>query len=131
MIAGTNDLRADLRLPLDATREPISASLQMIVLAARAAGVAVFDGVFNSLDDAEGFLREAEDGRRLGFDGKSLIHPNQIAPCHRAFAPSAAEVERAQALVEAFHGGAERFGNEMIERMHVEAAQRVLARADA
>jgi citrate lyase beta subunit len=131
LIAGTNDLRADLRLPLDATREPISASLQLIVLAARAAGVAVFDGVFNSLDDNEGFLREAEDGRRLGFDGKSLIHPNQIAPCHRAFAPSPAEVERARALVDAFHGGAERFGNEMIERMHVEAARRVLARAQS
>src|SRR5207247_1209628 len=54
LIAGTNDLRADLRLPLDATREPISASLQMIVLAARAAGIAAFDGVFNSLDDADG-----------------------------------------------------------------------------
>jgi citrate lyase beta subunit len=129
LIAGTNDLRADLRLPLDATREPISASLQMIVLAARAAGVATFDGVFNGLDDADGFAKEAEAGRRLGFDGKSLIHPSQIEPCHRAFAPSAAEVERARALVEAFHGGAERFGNEMIERMHVEAAQRVLDRA--
>jgi citrate lyase subunit beta/citryl-CoA lyase len=129
LIAGTNDLRADLRLPLDATREPISASLQMIVLAARAAGVAAYDGVFNRLDDPETFLKEAEEGRRLGFDGKSLIHPNQIEPCHRAFAPSAAEVERARALVEAFHGGAERFGNEMIERMHVEAAQRVLERS--
>jgi citrate lyase subunit beta/citryl-CoA lyase len=128
LIAGTNDLRADLRLPLDATREPISASLQMIVLAARAAGVAAFDGVFNNLEDADGFLREAEEGRRLGFDGKSIIHPNQIAPCRRAFGPSSTEVERARALVEAFHGGAERFGNEMIERMHVEAAQRVLAR---
>jgi citrate lyase beta subunit len=129
LIAGTNDLRADLRLPLDATREPISASLQMIVLAARAAGIAAFDGVFNSLDDADGFLKEAEDGRRLGFDGKSLIHPDQIALCHRAFAPAAAEVERAKALVAAFDGGAERFGNEMIERMHVEAAKRVLERA--
>jgi citrate lyase subunit beta/citryl-CoA lyase len=129
LIAGTNDLRADLRLPLNSTREPISASLQMIVLAARAAGVAAFDGVFNGLDDQDGFVREAEEGRRLGFDGKSLIHPNQIAPCHRAFAPGPAEVERARALVEAFHGGAERFGNEMIERMHVEAAQRVLERA--
>ena len=131
LIAGTNDLRADLKLPLDATREPISASLQMIILAARAAGVAVFDGVFNSLDDAEGFAKEATAGRRLGFDGKSLIHPDQIAPCHRAFAPSAAEIERAKALVAAFHGGAERFGNEMIERMHVEAAQRLLDRASA
>jgi len=129
LIAGTNDLRADLRLPLDATREPISASLQLIVLAARAAGVAVFDGVFNSLEDAAGFLPEAEESRRLGFDGKSLIHPNQIAPCHQAFAPSAAEVERAKSLVDAFRGGAERFGNEMIERMHVEAAQRVLDRS--
>lgn len=131
LIAGTNDLRSDLRLPLDATREPISASLQMIVLAARAAGVAAFDGVFNSLDDPEGFVSEAEEGRRLGFDGKSLIHPNQIEACHRAFSPTDAEVERAKALVEAFHGGAERFGNEMIERMHVEAAQRVLERAGA
>lgn len=129
LIAGTNDLRADLRLPLDATREPISASLQWIVLCARAAGIAVFDGVFNSLDDPEGFLAEARDGRRLGFDGKSLIHPNQIEPCHRAFAPADAEVERARALIQAFTGGAERFGDEMIERMHVEAAQRVLARA--
>ena len=129
LIAGTNDLRADLRLPLDATREPISVSLQMIVLAARAAGIAAFDGVFNNLDDAEGFLKEADDGRRLGFDGKSLIHPNQIAPCHQAFAPSPAEIERAKALVAAFSGGAERFGNEMIERMHVEAARRVLERA--
>jgi citrate lyase subunit beta/citryl-CoA lyase len=131
LIAGTNDLRADLRLPLGATREPISASLQLIVLAARAAGVAAFDGVFNKLEDSDGFLREAEEGRGLGFDGKSLIHPSQIAPCHRAFAPSAAEIDRARALVEAFRGGAERFGNEMIERMHVEAAQRVLARANA
>ena len=129
LIAGTNDLRADLRLPLQATREPISVALQTIVLAARAAGIAVFDGVFNSLDDTDGFVREAQDGRRLGFDGKSLIHPSQIEPCHRAFAPGEAEIERARALVEAFHGGAERFGNEMIERMHVEAAQRVLERA--
>jgi citrate lyase beta subunit len=128
LIAGTNDLRADLRLPLDATREPIYASLQLIVLAARASGVAVFDGVFNNLEDGAGFLEEADDGRRLGFDGKSLIHPNQIEPCHRAFAPTDAEVERARALVEAFQGGAERFGSEMIERMHIEAAQRVLNR---
>jgi len=129
LIAGTNDLRSDLRLPLNATREPISASLQMIVLAARASGIAVFDGVFNRLDDADGFIAEAEDGRRLGFDGKSLIHPNQIEPCHRAFAPSENELERARKLVDAFQGGAERFEDEMIERMHVEAAQRVLERA--
>jgi citrate lyase subunit beta/citryl-CoA lyase len=131
LIAGTNDLRSDLRLPLDATREPISVSLQMIVLAARAAGVAAFDGVFNGLDDPSGFLNEAEEGRRLGFDGKSLIHPNQIEPCHRAFAPSEVELDRARRLVDAFQGGAGRLDDEMIERMHVEAAQRVLQRAGA
>ena len=129
LIAGTNDLRADLRLPLDASREPISTSLQLIVLAARAAEIPCFDGVFNDLEDSQGFEREADDGRRLGFDGKSLIHPNQIAACRRAFAPTAAELERAKALVEAFRGGADRFGNEMIERMHIEAAQRLLERA--
>ena len=131
LIAGTNDLRSDLRLPLDATRAPISTALQLIVLAARAVAVPVFDGVFNRLDDPQGFLAEAEDGRRLGFDGKSLVHPSQIEPCHRAFAPSDVEIERARRLVEAFSGGAERFDNEMIERMHVEAARRVLARADS
>ena len=129
LIAGTNDLRADLRLPPDATREPISAALQMIVLAARASAIAVFDGVFNGLDDPQGFLAEAREGRSLGFDGKSLIHPNQVAPCHQAFAPDKAEVERAHALVDAFNGGAERFGNAMIERMHVEQARRLLQRA--
>ena len=129
LVAGTNDLRADLHLPLDATREPISASLQMIVLAARAAGIAAFDGVFNRLDDIDGFAAEAEEGRRLGFDGKTLIHPSQVAPCNRAFGPGEAEIERARALIAAYRGGAERFGNEMIERMHVEAAERVLERA--
>jgi citrate lyase subunit beta/citryl-CoA lyase len=128
LIAGTNDLRADLRLPPDAGRDPISASLQLIVLAARAAGIAVFDGVYNVLDDLDGFAREAEEGRRLGFDGKSLIHPSQIEPCHRAFAPTDPELERARRLVAAFNGGAERFDNQMIERMHVEQAEMLLAR---
>ncbi len=131
LIAGTNDLRADLRLPLDANREPIATALQMIVLAARAAGVPVFDGVFNQLTDAQAFASECREGRMLGFDGKSLIHPDQIEPCNRLFAPGAEEIGRAQKLVEAFDGGAERFGDEMIERMHVEAARRVLARAGA
>ena len=129
LIAGTNDLRADLHLPLDSTREPISASLQWIVLAARAAGIAVFDGVYNKLTDLDGLAAECAEGRRLGFDGKSLIHPDQIETCNRAFAPGEAEVARAKHLVEAFSGGAERFEDAMIERMHVDAAQRVLARA--
>jgi len=128
LIAGTNDLRSSLHLQLDAGRSGISASLQLIVLAARAAGIAVFDGVYNKLDDLDGFAAEAAEGRALGFDGKSLIHPSQIEPCHRAFAPSEAELDRARRLVEAFNGGAERFDNEMIERMHVAQAERLLAR---
>ena len=129
LIAGTNDLRADLRLSLGATREPISASLQLIILAARAAGVPAFDGVFNALKDPNGFAAEAGEGRQFGFDGKSLIHPDQIEPCNRAFGPSDEEVDRARKLVDAFGGGAERFDDQMIERMHVEAARRVLDRA--
>ena len=128
LIAGTNDLAADLRLPQGAGRVPLQMALQSIVLAARARGVAVFDGVYNQLDDVKGFAAEAVEGRKLGFDGKSLIHPSQIAPCHDAFAPTPEEVERAERLVAAATGGAERFEGEMIERMHVESAERLLAR---
>src|SRR5688500_3257997 len=129
LIAGTNDLAADLRLPPDAGREPLQMALQSIILAARAAGIAVFDGVFNSLKDLVGFLAQAAEGRRLGFDGKSLIHPDQVEPCHRAFTPSEAEIDRARRLVDAFHGGTQRFGDQMIERMPGEAAQRLLERS--
>jgi citrate lyase subunit beta/citryl-CoA lyase len=129
LIAGTNDLSADLRLPAGAGRPPLQMALQTVVVSARAAGIAAFDGVYNQLTDLEGFGAEAEEGRRLGFDGKSLIHPDQIDPCNRAFGPTDAEVERARKLVEAFSGGAERFEDQMIERMHVEAARRTLERA--
>jgi citrate lyase subunit beta/citryl-CoA lyase len=129
LIAGTNDLAADLRLPRGAGRATLQMALQSIVLAARAAGIAVFDGVFNRLDDDQGFAAEAAEGRRLGFDGKSLIHPSQIASCHAAFAPSEEEVGRAKRLIAAATGGAERFEGEMVETMHVEAAKRLLARA--
>jgi citrate lyase beta subunit len=127
--AGTNDLSADLQLPAGAGRQPLQTALQTIVLAARAAGVAVFDGVFNDLDDLDSFAAECAEGRRLGFGGKSLIHPKQIAPCNAAFSPTADEIARARRLVEAFSGGAERFEGAMIERMHVESARRVLDRA--
>ena len=128
LIAGTNDLSADLRLPPVAGRRPLHMALQMIVLAARAAGIAVFDGVFNGLEDEEGFLAEAKEGRDHGFDGKSLIHPKQVALCHQAFAPSVEEIARAERLVAAASGGAERFEGQMIERMHVDAAKRLLER---
>lgn len=129
LIAGTNDLAADLHLPPGAGRGPLQMALQTIVLASRASGVLCFDGVFNALDDADGLQSECEESRRLGFDGKSLIHPNQIAACHSAFAPSQQDVERAQRLISAASGGAERFDGQMIERMHVEQARLLLERA--
>ena len=129
LIAGTNDLSADLHLPPGAGRGPLMMALQSIVLAGRAAGVPVFDGVFNTLDDPDGMLAQAQEGYWLGFDGKSLIHPGQIDACHRAFAPSEEQIERARRLIAAASGGAERFEGQMIERMHVEAAHRLLARA--
>jgi citrate lyase subunit beta/citryl-CoA lyase len=127
LIAGTNDLSATLRLPAGAGRAPLQTALQTIVLAARAAGRPCFDGVFNKLDDLAGFEAEAAEGRRLGFDGKTLIHPDQIAPCKAAFAPTSQELARAERLIAAVSGGAQRFEGEMIERMHVEAAERLLA----
>jgi citrate lyase beta subunit len=131
IIAGTNDLRAELGIATGADRSAIAMALQWIVLAARAAGIPAFDGVFNALRDEAGMSAQAREGRAFGFAGKSLIHPDQIAPCHAAFVPTDAEIQRARRLVEAFDGGAGRFEDEMIERMHVEAARRVLARAGA
>ncbi len=127
LIVGTNDLSYELRLP-GFDRSAVSASLQLAVLAARAAGIAVFDGVYNQIDDASGLETQAREGRALGFDGKSLIHPDQIAACRAAFAPTEREIARAERLVAAATGGAERFEGAMIEEMHVEAARRLLAR---
>ena len=128
LIVGTNDLAADLRLP-SVDRSAMSYALQATLLAARAARIAVFDGVFNRLDDPAGFAAEAAASRALGFDGKSLIHPDQIAPCHAAFAPSADELARAERLIAAATDGAERFEGEMVEAMHVALAQRLIERA--
>jgi len=131
LIAGTNDLAADLGLRPGGDRAALVTALQTILLAARAAGVAAFDGVYNRLDDPDGFAAQCEEGRSYGFDGKSLIHPSQIEPANRLFGPGEEEVEAARRLVAAATGGAERFEGEMIERMHVEQARRVLARARA
>jgi (3S)-malyl-CoA thioesterase len=131
LIAGTNDLSADLGLPRGGPRQALHTALQMTVLAARAAGVAVFDGVYNKLDDAEGFEAECEEGRAFGFDGKSLIHPSQIQAANRVFSASPEEIEAARRLIASATGGAERHEGEMIERMHVEQACALLAKARA
>ena len=128
LIVGTNDLAADLRLPAGAGRGPLQYALQSVLLAARAAGIPAFDGVFNRLDDPAGLAAECAESRRLGFDGKTLIHPDQIAPCLAAFAPSDEEIDRARRLVAAATGGAERFEGAMIETMHVDVATRLLSR---
>lgn len=129
LIAGTNDLSADLGLRPGHARPVLTTALQMTILAARAAGIAAFDGVYNRLDDPEGLEAECREGRSFGFDGKSLIHPNQIETANRRFGPSADEVEAAKRLIEAATGGAERYEGEMIESMHVAQARFVLARA--
>lgn len=129
LMVGTNDLAASLRLPPGAGRASMSHALQAVVLAARAAGGWAIDGVYNALNDAAGFSRECSEGRMLGFDGKSLIHPDQVAIANTAFSPSAAEVADANAIITAARGGAERFQDRMIEDMHVEMARRVLQRA--
>ncbi|CAN5394032.1 CoA ester lyase [soil metagenome] len=129
LIAGTNDLRATLKLPATAPRASLSLALQAIVLAARAEGAWALDGVFNLLDDPAGLEAECVEGRGLGFDGKTLIHPNQVEIATRAFSPTEAELEEARALVAAANGGAERFRDRMIEAMHVDQAKALLARA--
>jgi citrate lyase subunit beta/citryl-CoA lyase len=131
LIVGTNDLAAELRLPPGKDRTGLSFALQTIVMAARAAGGIALDGVYNLLDDPEGLAAQCEEGRRLGFDGKTVIHPSQIDIANRAFGSSESELEDARALIEAQSGGAERFRGRMIEAMHVREAERLLARAGA
>ncbi|MEO5578810.1 MAG: CoA ester lyase [Sphingomicrobium sp.] len=126
LIVGTNDLANSLRLPT-IDRSAMGMALQAAILAARAAGIAVFDGVYNRLDDPDGLAAECNAGRLLGFDGKSLIHPDQIATCQAAFAPTTTEIARAERLIAAATGGAERFEGAMIEDMHVDSARRLLA----
>ena len=130
LFAGTNDLAHVLSIDLSHGRAGLSAALQMMVLAARAEGKAVFDGVNNMLDDAVSLEVEAIEAKTYGFTGKTAIHPRQIAPINAVFTPSADEIEQARALLEAASVGAERFRGRMVEAMHVAAARALLTRAD-
>jgi citrate lyase subunit beta/citryl-CoA lyase len=130
LIAGTNDLKAELRIPSGAGREGLVLALQTIVLAARGAGIIALDGVWNRLDDPAGLEEECRQGRAFGFDGKTVIHPAQIEIANRLFGPDAAELEDARALIAAFDGGAVRFRDRMIESMHVDAARRLIGQAE-
>ena len=129
LIVGTNDLAAELGIPENSGRAGLVLALQRTLLAARAAGIPAFDGVYNVLADDAGLAAEAEEGRRFGFDGKSVIHPSQIETVNRIFSPSEEELAAADALIAASTGGAQRHEGRMIENMHVAAARRLVARA--
>ena len=131
LFAGTNDLASELGIDLTEGRAGLSLSLQMMVLAARAAGKVAFDGVNNNLDDMAALQAEAREAKSFGFTGKTAIHPRQIEPINTIFAPSPAQLEDAHALVAAAKGGAERFRGRMVESMHVASAELLIARAEA
>ena len=135
LVMGTNDLAKELGARPGADRLPFLGVLTQAVAAARAYGLAVLDGVYNAIDDADGFSAECAQGARFGFDGKTLIHPAQIAACNAAFSPTvddiawAETVERAFAAPEAANKGAIRVEGKMVERLHLDQARRTLAQA--
>jgi citrate lyase subunit beta/citryl-CoA lyase len=136
-VMGTNDLAKDTRARITPDRAPMLPWLMTCVAAARAYGLDVIDGVYNDLGDTEGFARECRQGREMGFDGKTLIHPSQIGPCNAAFSPTREEVEEAKRLIAAFDRpenrdkGVVQIEGRMVERLHADMARRTLAIARA
>jgi citrate lyase subunit beta/citryl-CoA lyase len=137
LMLGVNDLASTLGVGAASDREPLKPWLAQTVAAARAHGLLAIDGVFNRLDDPGALAAECAQGRLYGFDGKSLIHPDQIEACHIAFSPTTDEVAEARAIVEAFAApeaegqGAIRVAGAMVERLHLARATALLARAAA
>ena len=137
LVMGTNDLAKETGMRLVAGRAPMLGWLANCVAAARAARLAILDGAYNDFRDDEGLAAECEQGRDLGMDGKTLIHPNQLATCNRVFSPSADEVETARRVIEAFAKPENRglaaieVDGRMVELLHAEIAQRTLAMAAA
>ncbi len=137
LVMGTSDLTKDLHALHTPMRLPMLPSLGICLLAARAFGLAIVDGVYLDLQNAEGFRAACQQGLELGFDGKTLIHPSQVDPCNEVFAPSAADVEQARKIIAAF-AAAQQAGKgvvvvdgKLIENLHVENAKRLVALADA
>lgn len=136
-VMGTNDLAKETRTRIVPGRAPMLPWLMTCIAAARAYGLDILDGVWNQLGDEAGFARECAEARDLGFDGKTLIHPNQIAPCNAAFSPSAQEIADARRIIEAFDlpenadKGAIQLDGRMVERLHAEMARRTVAIAAA
>ena len=136
-VLGTNDLAKETSARLVAGRAPMLSWITSCVLAARAYGIAILDGVYNDIGNAQGFIEECEQGRDLGMDGKTLIHPNQIAPCNETFSPSDTDIAQARKFIAAFElpenadKGAIMLDGRMVERMHADIARRTVAVADA
>ncbi len=137
LVMGTNDLAKELRAEHVPGRAPLLTGLGLALLAARAEGKVILDGVYNDIRDPEGFEAECVQGRQMGFDGKTLIHPSQLEPCNRVFAPTAEAIEQAGRIIEAFEQaeaegrGVVTVDGRMIENLHVEQARRTLALAAA
>jgi (3S)-malyl-CoA thioesterase len=137
MVMGTNDLAKDIGARFRPDRLPMLAGLGLCVLAARAFGRVIVDGVYNAFRDAEGLRAECEQGRDMGFDGKTLIHPDQIAVANAAFAPSEPETELARRQIAAFEAaqaagqGVAVVDGKIVENLHIVTARQVLARAAA
>ena len=136
LVAGTNDLVKDTGIRATPDRRWLVPWLMQMVLAARAGGVDILDGVSNDFSNLEAFAAECAQGRDMGFDGKTLIHPAQIAPANQAFSPAEDEVAEALAIREAFalpENGAKgviSINGKMVERLHLQQAERLLAKAD-
>ncbi|KAA1427614.1 HpcH/HpaI aldolase/citrate lyase family protein [Nocardioides antri] len=133
-VMGTNDLVKELYAEHVPGRQPVITGLGLALLAARAAGIVIIDGVYNDVKNLDGFLAEVEQGRQMGFDGKTLIHPGQVEGANEGFAPSDQAIEDARGLIDAFEsstGGVVTYNGRMVENLHVESARRTLAIADA
>ncbi len=137
LVLGTNDLVKELQAEFVPGRAPIMHALQACVVGARVAGKVILDGVFNTLDDADGFEAECVQGRQMGMDGKTLIHPKQLEPANRVWAPTDEAVADARELITAFDAaiaagdGVVVVNGKMVENLHVEQAKRTIAVADA
>ena len=131
LVMGTNDLVKELYAEHVPGRAPLLTSLSWSLLAARAAGIAILDGVYNDVKNLDGYLAECQQGRELGFDGKTLIHPGQVAGANEAFAPSEQAVADARGILQAWAdgegSGVVTYNGRMVENLHVESAQRTLS----
>ncbi len=137
LVMGTSDLVKDVHARHTPLRLPMLTALSLSILAARAEGLAVLDGVYLDLQDTEGFRNACVQGLEFGFDGKTLIHPSQVEPCNEVYAPDAAEVDLSRRIIEAF-AAAEKEGKgvvvvdgKLVENLHVDNAKRVVALAEA